>query len=252
MKHFAVLAGTLIATLLVSANNAVAAEAIYDWSGAYVGVSAGYGWNADDAQYDGLENGVINPVGLWAPYYPEYLGKKELSADGFIGGLQAGANHQVQGGYVFGGEADLSFSGIGESSGTPTPVGYFYPSTYYQDYKLEWFGTARLRAGYAFDRSLVYATGGLAIGNIKVDFESDPDNLNLPHQGNGGGTKVGWVLGGGIEHALSGALSIKGEYLYYDLADTSVGSVVVDPVYTTRFSSENTGHIVRVGLNYHF
>ena len=44
----------------------------------------------------------------------------------------------------------------------------------------DWFGTVRARAGVAFDRVLVYATGGLAYTD---------DN-------------TGWVVGGGVEWAL--------------------------------------------------
>ena len=44
----------------------------------------------------------------------------------------------------------------------------------------DWFGTVRARAGVAFDRVLVYATGGLAYTD---------DN-------------TGWAVGGGVEWAL--------------------------------------------------
>ena len=44
----------------------------------------------------------------------------------------------------------------------------------------DWFGTLRARAGVAFDRVLIYATGGLAY----------TDN------------NTGWVAGGGVEWAL--------------------------------------------------
>ena len=34
--------------------------------------------------------------------------------------------------------------------------------------KITWFGTARGRVGYAWDRLMLYATGGLAYGGVKL------------------------------------------------------------------------------------
>jgi outer membrane immunogenic protein len=55
-------------------------------------------------------------------------------------------------------------------------------------------GTARLRGGFAFDRFFVYATGGAAF----QDFED-----------------TGWVVGGGLEYAITNNWTVGGEYLYY-------------------------------------
>ena len=59
--------------------------------------------------------------------------------------------------------------------------------------KVEWVSTVRSRLGFAFDRVLVYGTGGVAR------------------------THVGWTAGGGIEAAITSNLSAKVEYLYTDL-----------------------------------
>ncbi len=57
--------------------------------------------------------------------------------------------------------------------------GTFVPGTFDNNLS-DWFGTVRARAGVAFDRVLIYATGGLAY----------TDNY------------TGWVAGGGVEWAL--------------------------------------------------
>ena len=59
--------------------------------------------------------------------------------------------------------------------------GTFVPGTFDNNLS-DWFGTLRARAGVAFDRVLIYATGGLAY----------TDN------------NTGWVAGGGVEWALPG------------------------------------------------
>ena len=67
--------------------------------------------------------------------------------------------------------------------------------------------------------------------------------------------EIGWTVGGGLEYAFTNNLSVKAEYLYYDLGKRKV-PVNLQPVgpaggsYVSRF--ENTGHIVRAGLNYRF
>ena len=53
---------------------------------------------------------------------------------------------------------------------------------------------------------------------------------------------------------LCASWSLKAEYLYFDLGDTSV--LQISPTFTPPFSVlstfENTGHIVRGGINYRF
>ena len=73
-------------------------------------------------------------------------------------------------------------------------------------------------------------------------------------------TRPGWTAGGGLEWMFSPNWSVKAEYLYYDLGKVTFGvggltlatagaTFFTDlPVASTRFN----GHIVRVGLNYHF
>lgn len=72
----------------------------------------------------------------------------------------------------------------------------------------------RLRGGLAFDRFLVYGTGG---GGF-ADFDD-----------------VGWVAGVGGEYALTDYLSVGVEYLHYDFG--SDGSDVIRGRLTAKFSS---------------
>lgn len=63
----------------------------YDWSGVYIGVQAGYGWGDND--YSALGSAA------------------DFDSDGFVGGLTVGANWQ-SGAFVYGVEADISYSNI--------------------------------------------------------------------------------------------------------------------------------------------
>jgi outer membrane immunogenic protein len=68
----------------------------------------------------------------------------------------------------------------------------------------------RGRFGYAFDRFLVYGTGGAAFGDIQANFSNDPVTTS---------TVTGWTAGGGAEYALGSGWSAKAEYLFVDLGN---------------------------------
>jgi outer membrane immunogenic protein len=69
---------------------------------------------------------------------------------------------------------------------------------------------------------------------------------------------AGWTAGGGFEWMFARNLSLKGEYLLYNLGDVNYGS---SPSLTTFGVSNSAlpwttlkydGQIARVGLNYYF
>lgn len=178
------------------------------------------------------------------------LGNKPLSADGFLGGAQIGYNFQ-SGSLVYGVEADISFSDIKDRSRTLSPVGYFDPFSYDQNYKMAWFGTARARVGAAFGNALLYVTGGLAAGEVKgLHFMQFPVT---GYRATFSDMKVGWTIGAGLEYAVSRNWTIKGEYLYYDLGNTrSTANAVPAHSFQQAFTTSNKGHVVRIGVNYLF
>jgi len=82
--------------------------------------------------------------------------------------------------------------------------------------RMPWLGTVRGRVGYAADRLLLYATGGLAYGRVEVDSSASatglfepiiPGAIPCPSGGpcqvwdfsGSGVTKVGWTAGAGAE-----------------------------------------------------
>jgi outer membrane immunogenic protein len=78
---------------------------------------------------------------------------------------------------------------------------------------VDYLASIRARAGYAMDDILVYATGGVAFTEAKIDGEqhgfSDDAKFN----------DVGGVAGGGLEWAASDMLSLRAEGLYYFFGD---------------------------------
>src|SRR5438552_2502923 len=95
---------------------------------------------------------------------------------------------------------------------------------------IDWFGTLRGRLGFAWDRVLIYGTGGLAYGLVRLTdgafFNGFAGNGNSPVDGsvafNGVGTpkdsivKVGWTAGGGIDYAYTNNIILSFTYLHVD------------------------------------
>src|SRR4051812_24355861 len=115
---------------------------LFTWSGFYVGVNAGYGWNNND-------HAVVSPAGTILAVTGEDDG-------GFVGGAQVGYNFQF-GSFVAGVETDLQYADIG-GRGAFTVAG----TNFFTDDSDNYFGTVRGRLGFAIDRALVYATAGFA------------------------------------------------------------------------------------------
>ncbi|NBJ13881.1 outer membrane protein [Microvirga arsenatis] len=190
----------------------VAAVPVFTWTGFYVGVNAGYGWNTND------DDVVIPGVGTF----------EADDEGGFVGGGQIGYNYQI-GSFVLGAEADIQYADIGGDSDFD---GIFNGDDDDDD---SWFGTVRARAGVAFDRALIYATGGLAYGEIRNGFSSSDD------------VSVGWTIGGGVEYAFTNNLTARVEGLYVNLEQDDDDLPAVPGV-----SDETEFGVVRAGLNYKF
>lgn len=181
--------------------------------------------------------------------------------DGIIGGGQIGYNWQ-RSKWLFGLEADFQGSDERATADVCTVAGCpLGSSVFTANYKLDWFGTVRGRAGFlATDRVLLYAIGGLAYGHISADAPLVPLSW--------GSTRAGWTVGAGAEAAINSNWSVELEYLYMDLgkfggngaSSTVVTNALNTPsqdlntVTTTTlasaFNTRFTDNIVRVGVNY--
>lgn len=229
----------------------VAAVPVFTWTGFYVGVNAGYGWHNDDSNASvGVPAGA---VGVGSPAGTITFGDSE--GDGFVGGGQIGYNYQT-GSFVIGVEADIQWADLGGDNGTAVyPLAWdayaFRPAGVAGG--IDWFGTVRARAGVAFDRALIYATGGFAYGGGEGsnDFFSNDDDV-----------RTGWTLGAGVEYAFTNNLTGGIEGLWVNLDNensTYVGSSVPFIGADRRAveapgsrDSESEFFLVRAKLNYKF
>ncbi|WP_413993079.1 outer membrane protein [Labrys okinawensis] len=202
----------------------------YSWTGFYLGAQAGYGWSNSDLTF-------INPDGSLA-------GKSSANGDGAFGGGFAGYNYQFDGGFVIGAEADINGGEIKSGREAIIVPGFGVAPANSAFSKMDWFGSARLRLGYAFDRFLPFVTGGYAFGDQKAGFTgitaaSTSDTLS------------GWTVGAGLEYAITDHILARVEYRYSDYGSKRAG--VVTNVGTTGFIDRDfKTNDVRVGVSYKF
>jgi outer membrane immunogenic protein len=191
---------------------------VFSWTGFYIGANVGYGWGSGDGT--ATVGGITGPI--------------SGSSNGVIGGGQIGYNWQT-GPIVFGVEADFQGSGV---EGNVTGPGFINGRQ-----STDWFGTIRGRLGYAWDRTMLYATGGGVYSDNHIKGTSTINGLAFDNSQ----TSWSWTVGGGVEHMFMPNWSAKIEYLYIGTPD----SVPTAP-FTTALSGSVHGNVIRGGINYHF
>ncbi|WP_421359015.1 MULTISPECIES: outer membrane protein [Agrobacterium] len=141
----------------------------------------------------------------------------DVDLDSGSAGLHAGYNFQ-HGNIVFGIENDFNYNFEKTNNAT-----------------VEWDASGRGRVGYAWDRTLFFATAGVAAAGVKVDIAGADKKDDI---------LIGWTAGGGVEHALTDNILVRGEYRYSDFGNKDFGSSIGE------FGA--TQHKVLVGASYKF
>jgi outer membrane immunogenic protein len=207
----------------------VSAPAPFSWSGCYLGGQVGWAWQRD--RNTEFFNGAVS---IFTPL-------EAADADGVKAGGLLGCNWQ-SGQFVFGIEADAEYADLDghadfANSGTP-------PDAY--DVRTDFQGSVRGRVGYAWDRNLIYVTGGVAWANIShIYFQNFPPTFQEIDR-----TRTGWTVGGGWEYAFTNNWIGRIEYRYADF-----GTITnVATIYAAGFSEEHetTEHAVRLAVSYKF
>ena len=241
---------------------------VYNWTGFYLGGTLGGAWGSSDP----ATSTVFSPPGYFAATSVPAVnaaGLQHVSPNGFTGGIEAGYNWQA-GNWVWGIETDFQAFDL---SGSATSTGAYpccAPATFAVASKVStsWLFTARPRLGFASNNWLFYATGGVAVADLKGNFAFS-DNCGSVVGCNGPGfpnaaeaaafstTKTGYTVGGGIEAGIGGGWTLKGEYLFVDLGSSTVGGLMTPQLFNSNtnpftHSADLRANIVRAGLNYRF
>ena len=210
----------------------------YAWDGFYVG---GYVGTALSQNTGGTPTGG-NPAG-------SRTGGFQFNDLNFTGGVTAGYNWTLAPHWLVGLEGDVGYLALYQNFKE-------YNDVIQAGTKADWYGTARVRAGYLTGPSLLYLTGGVAFVRMTDTIGGDAISIDATRSQV---TKLGWVAGAGIETKLSRSWSVKTEYLFIDTGTHSFGSDIFGvgvapgsgPLVATDYK-DHTYHIIKTGLNYNF
>ena len=170
-----------------------------NWTGAYIGLNASasaHDWKFTDV---GAACGFCNPRVFW-----------DSDRLGIGGGAHAGYNWQNDRA-VLGVEADFKWLGLGATGRTQGGPGVVSLVA-----DVDWVSTFRVRAGITASPTILYLTGGLALGRINNGW-TRAGKANILHK-----TKTGWTAGVGIEQMLSANTTGRIELRYVDLGKSTV------------------------------
>lgn len=171
----------------------------FDWSGPYVGVQGN------------LDNSFLQITDLVTA---------SGSNSAFSGGVDMGYNFSSDN-FVYGAEIDANFI-------TGSQIDVAAKDTYRA--QPSWYSTARARVGFSSKNVLFYGTGGLAFGDMGV--QNISSGLRV-----GPALQFGWVVGTGVEVAVSPKISLKAELLHINLGQQEY------------YFQDN---VARLGINFHF
>ena len=190
----------------------------YSWSGVYFGGQIGYGWGSAEIREDLF---IALPPGG-----PLLSATDSHNVDGWLAGVHLGAMKQF-GSLVVG--TDLSLSGAniegstGDCAGLTTAAGGLIGVNCSS--KVNWLSTAVGRAGFAWDRVLVYGSLGYALAGVDHSIA-----LTIPAVGpvatiawQKSDVAHGIAFGGGLQYAVSRDISLGLDYLHVNLESTGEG-----------------------------
>jgi len=231
-----------------------------DWTGLYAGVNAGIAVANSKVN----TNVAYSPTGYFSSTSTPAIdasSAQKPSATGFTAGLEGGYNYQT-GNYVLGIESDIgalnSNASMSQGAAYPccAPTGF----TVAQTVRTNWSLTVRPRLGFVWGSVLVYATGGVAVADVKYSERFTDTFATALETASKSTTQAGWTAGGGIELPIAPNWSMKAEYLYYDLGSISTTSTnltaytpaIAFPTNVFSHTASITANVVRVGVNFRF
>jgi outer membrane immunogenic protein len=223
------------------------------WTGFYIGGDVGGAWSHTDGSWSGL------PAALFFGANPT---SGSLNGSSFLGGVHAGYDYQFAPSWVLGVEGDWSWTHAGGSNsqgwtllGTGVPVA---GATTTMDATVDWLASIRGRLGYLVTPNvLAYVTGGVAWGDVHYSASAANPGTGYLATTAFNNTSDGFVVGGGLEWAMTTHWSLRAEYLYYRL-DSGQGAVAAGTpaIYAGFPSSFSWSHtsvdVARAGVSYKF
>ncbi|MET0294661.1 MAG: outer membrane beta-barrel protein [Phenylobacterium sp.] len=227
------------------------------WSGFYVGANLGgaYGDTSLSTRVESGSGAVVLP-----PAEVALINAPGLDDDnngGFSGGVHGGYNWQ-SGTLLMGVETDFGFFDLDQDRTrtftSPLLITPPIQSALNQEMTTDWLWTARGRIGYATPTWLLYATAGLAVGNVQLDTtyrdtRVPPTTAAL----NTDETKTGWAAGVGGEYMFMPNWALRAEWMYVDLGTVRASAATTSgPAAVFTSEADARGNLWRLGVDYKF
>ena len=216
---------------------------VFTWTGFYVGGQVGYEFGKSNAF---LYNNTTG-AGLAA---------NSGSKNGVVGGGHVGYLFSTQSlpvlGSLFGSNGGFGFGtggviGVeGDVDGTSARAAYLLGGV--QDNSSERIqGSVRGRLGIAFDRVLLYGTGGVAFGDLRNNYINTLNGAfdSFSH------TRVGYTVGGGLEYAFTNNFSVRVEYRFTDFGHVT-DTLINAQAGAANVTHRETDNRVQAGVSYKF
>jgi len=209
----------------------------FSWTGVYVGGQVGYEWGTSDGSFTQVVPPVVGAAVIPGGTFFRSFGH---NAEGVVGGGHIGYNYQINQ-FVVGVEGDVNGSSY-EGSGLIAPAFVLLARE-----RTEIDASIRGRIGVAFDRALVYATGGVAFAGFETSLFDTATGFGETHHPG----RAGWTVGGGVEYAIDDNWSVRAEYRYtnYGTFDATYTTLTTLPTTITYHATDNR---VQVGFSYKF
>ena len=152
---------------------------------------------------------IINPdIGFESMSFSGAGGALLKDADGYYAGGYIGRDFEW-GPLVVGASANIAYSWMDGTGAGSDPFDI--------ETRLNYFGLLRGRAGVGLGRFLLYGTAGLAYADLEI--ESRTADLTASQ------SLTGLAMGGGVEVAWNGSMSLKAEYLMIDFDAATFSSL---------------------------
>jgi outer membrane immunogenic protein len=195
----------------------------FTWTGCYLGGNAGGLWAKKD----------WNNTALGA--------ESSASPSGGLAGGQIGCNYQVSA-WVFGVQGDYDWT---NANGSATDSTFIPAGSVSDQTTIKGLASVTGRAGYAWDRFLLYAKGGGAW--VKDDYNASGAGFSNTATE----TRTGWTIGGGGEYAFTNWLTGFVEYNYYDFG-TKTNTLSGTLAAPFSVDIKQTVSVAKAGLNFKF
>ncbi|WP_234682853.1 outer membrane protein [Bradyrhizobium monzae] len=208
----------------------------FNWTGCYIGAHLGGGASVDR---------TINSAG----------GTVDFGTGGFIGGGQAGCDHQFASNWVVGAEGRAAWSSLSSQHGSnvrfPALGNLVVPSQF--GLKNDFLASVTARFGYAYGSGwLFYGRGGVAWTHEKIDDAYISPATGFAVDPSASVMRAGWTLGAGVEWAFASSWSANVEYNYHDFGTKGPIQLISPVEGITVAHLKDTIHAATIGVNYHY